>query len=119
MATKRDYRLLAKWKSEKSELETLIKEKEKKILADEGRLEKVSTEYGNLCLSKRENFSITDNSQIIDNIITQEVFNEHAKLAPGKLKELVGKLVFAKLVEEGLVVKGEDSIFYTLRQSKC
>lgn len=119
MATKKDYRLLAKWKHDKSELEKLIKEKEQKILAEDTRLEKVSTEYGNLCLSKRENFSITDNSKIINNIISQEIFNEHAKLAPGKLKELVGKLVFAKLVEEGLVVKGEDSIFYTLRQSKC
>jgi len=119
MATKRDYKLLAKFKAEKSELETKIKTLETKILISPNRENKVETEFGNLCLTSRTNMSIANNSLVIDNVISQEDFNAHAKLSASKLKELVGKIVFQKLVEDGTIDVGEPSEFYTLRKSKC
>ena len=116
MATKRDYVLLAKMKVKAKELETKMEVLQKKILANNPE-SKVETEFGYLCLSKRENFSIPDNAKIIDNIISREDFDKNAKIAPGKLKEVIGTTTFDQCIKEGLVVKSESSEFYTLRKT--
>jgi hypothetical protein len=118
MARQRDYELLAKLKVRKEETEKKIKEVQNRIFADNPEAE-MDTSYGLLNLQTRQTYNIPDNKELIENsTLTTEMFLAHAKIPPGKLKELITKKKFHELVDQGVVLEEEPTYFYQLQKGK-
>lgn len=116
MARSRDYEQLAKLKARKNILDEKIKEVEKRIL-DSNPEKSFETEFGKLCLTIRKNFALPENDQLIDNVISQEDFNKHARISPSEFKKVVGTAVFDKMIATGDVATKEDTVFYSLKKT--
>ena len=119
MAKARDYEMLARLKLKKLELEEKIEEKKKQILSN-NPTEKAETPHGTLSLTKRENFTIPDNFNLINSgLLEEEDFIKNAKIAPSTLKKIIGEKQFDGAIELNVVNRNEPTFYYCLRRNKA
>ena len=89
---------------------------QEEILSRADAPKKAKVPYGTLTQGSRTEWSVTNIPKVYK-IIGVKTFLEICSLPVGKLKKAIGELGITKLMDRGLVKKGDPTYYYSLKRA--